>query len=207
MSSLIGCRVLSLTGIMGASLAAILGCSGSAVSQVRTGTPQEAAAKAFEIYDADSDGKLADDELQKCLSIASALDRIDSNRDSAVDLAEMEARFAAHDELADLVGFDIRITSKQEPLVGATITYTPEPFMGEGKQNYVGTSTDGGNCYVVGQEVEFPGVPIGFYQVRIVHQASGVDVTRGCEVAGDAPTANRMEFDVAVEQTSQRRRS
>jgi hypothetical protein len=172
------------------------GCSKSAVSQLRASTPAEAAAKAFELHDADSNGQLDSDELSKCASINAALDRIDTNRDKAIDRAELEARFTAHDELADVVAFDVRITHNREPLVGAMVTFTPEPFMGEGKQPYVGTTVDGGTCYVLGQEVELPGVPVGFYQVHIVHPPSTVDVTLGGEVAGDAPTANRMSFDV-----------
>jgi hypothetical protein len=70
--------------------------------------------------------------------------------------------------------------------------------MGEGKQPYVGTTGDNGMCGLKGQVANVDGVPVGFYQVRIVHAASGVDVTRGCEVATDLPTANSMVFDTKL---------
>ena len=74
----------------------------------------------------------------------------------------------------------------------------PEPFMGEGKQSYLGTTSDNGVCGLKGQQANVPGVPMGFYQVRIVHVASGVDLTRGCEVATDLPTAHSMIFDTKL---------
>jgi hypothetical protein len=71
--------------------------------------------------------------------------------------------------------------------------------MGEGKQSYVGTSEESGSCYLVGQEVDLGSVPTGFYKVHIVHEGSGIDAMRGCEVADDSPSANRMAFDAVIE--------
>ena len=98
--------------------------------------------------------------------------------------------------MSDVVGFDLHVSSGGRPLSGATVTYEPEPFMGEGKQSYSGTSNEEGACYLAAQEVRLPGVPTGFYKVHIVQQAEGVDATLGCEVADDVPNANRMAFDV-----------
>jgi hypothetical protein len=185
---------------LGAPLAllALAGCGRSVASQLRTSTPGEAAAAALAEYDGDKNGKLEAAELESCPALVDAQSRIDSNRDGAIDAAELEARFTAHDGMSDLVGFEVRVTSNKAPLAGATVTYTPEPFMGEGKQTYEGISTDGGSCYVEGQDVKLPGVPVGFYKVRIVHGPSGVDVTRGCEVADDSPSSNRMAFDAKL---------
>jgi hypothetical protein len=174
-----------------------LGCSNPAVSQLRTLTPAEAAAKAHEIYDANKDGKLDSEELKQCPALMDGMARIDSNKDKSIDRAELEARFAAHDGMSDIVGFDVVVAANRTPLVGAQVTYRPEPFMGEGKQSYVGTSGEGGLAYLTGEAVEMPlGVPTGFYKVRVVHSQSGVDATLGCEVADDSPSANRMTFDV-----------
>lgn len=176
------------------------GCNtASPGSILRTGTPAEAAAKAMELHDSNKDGKLDKLELAATSSLASSLRHIDANRDGAVSLAELQARFEGHDAMADLASFDVQITANRAPLAGAEVTFAAEPFMGEGKQAYVGATGDNGMCGLKGQTANVPGVPVGFYQVRIVHAASGVDVTRGCEVATDLPTANRMVFDTKLE--------
>jgi hypothetical protein len=171
------------------------GCNKSSGSLLREGTPEEAAAKVLELYDANKDGKVASNELTSSPALVDGLPRIDTNRDGAIDLAEMTARFAAHDDMSQLVALDVLITSKRQPLDGAVVTFTAEPFMGEGKQSYSGT-TSGGVCHLQGQEKEIRGVvPTGYYKVHIVHEASGTDVTRGVEVADDTPSPNRLAFD------------
>jgi hypothetical protein len=175
------------------------GCGQSEESQLRTSTPAEAAAKVMELYDADDDGRLATDEIKASPGLADGLVRIDVNRDGAIDESEMEIRFEAHDGLADLVAFEVRVTKNRTPLEGAEVTFTPELLMGEDKQAYAGTSGPGGLCVVkpLG-DVPLPAVPTGYYSVHIVHAPSGVDVTRGCEVASDLPSPNRLEFDVGT---------
>ncbi len=69
--------------------------------------------------------------------------------------------------------------------------------MGQGKQNYVGTSANG-LVNLQGSEVQMPGLPTGYYTARVVHTASGVDVSRGFEIADDVPSPNRLLFDVAA---------
>jgi hypothetical protein len=152
----------------------------------------------MELHDANKDGKLDKKELAAVPSLAFSAGQVDKSRDGAIDLAEMQARFEAHDQMSDLVAFDVQVSARGAPLSGATVTLTPEPFMGERKQSYVGSSTEGGLCILKGQEVELVGVPIGYYKVTIAHDASGANVTRGCEVADDLPTANRLAFDTQL---------
>jgi hypothetical protein len=182
-----------------ALLLASPGCGdGSPAAILRTGSPADAAGKALQLHDSNQDGKLDTSELGAVPSLAGSVRRIDSNRDGAIAQAELEARFNAHDAMADLATFDVEVLQNGSPLDGAVVTFTAEPFMGEGKQAYVGTTTANGMCGLVGESVQIPGVPIGFYRVRIVHAASGADVNRGCEVATDLPTANRLAFDTKV---------
>jgi hypothetical protein len=174
-----------------------VGCSHPVKSQLRDGTPEEAAARVMESVDADKDGKIVAQELASSPGLADGLPRIDANRDRVIDLSEMTARFAAHDKQSKLVALQVSVTAKRSPLDGAVVTFTPEPFMGEGKQAYIGT-TSGGSCSLQGQDVKLPGLPAGYYKVQIVHAASGTDVTRGVEVADDTPSPNRLTFDTQV---------
>jgi hypothetical protein len=175
------------------------GCNTASPSSIlRTGAPVEAVAKVMDLHDANKDGKLDQPELAAVSSLTGSLRQIDANRNGAIELAEMQARFEAHDRMPDLASFDVQIVANRAPLAGAEVTFTPEPFMGEGKQSYAGVTAENGVCALRGQVANVPGVPVGFYQARIVHGASGADVTHGCEVATDLPTANIMVFDTKL---------
>jgi len=174
------------------------GCAKSAVSQLRTGTPAEAAAKVLELYDSNKDGKLAPDELKASPALAAGVSKIDKNRDGSIDAAEMQARFERHDQMADLVAFDVEVSANRRPLEGATVTFIPEPFMGEGKQSYVGVTSSTGAANLEGQQLELPALPTGYYTVHIVHPPSQTDVKRGTEVADDTPSPNRLAFDTQL---------
>jgi len=192
-----GARAWS-TAFLSATLIAIglTGCGGkSAVSQLRDGTPAEAAAKVMELYDGDHDGKLIAAELAASPGLAEGLSRIDANRDGVVDLAEMTARFTTLDDLSDVVAMQVMVTANGTPLDGAAVTLTPDPCMGEGKQAYEGTTVNGLTA-PAGLATPMP-TPTGYYTLHIVHAATSVDLTRGHEVAEDGPSPNRLMVDVS----------
>lgn len=189
---------LSMFLALALSAVGVSGCGGtSPVSQLRTGAPAEAAAKVMELRDVDKDGKLTAAELSSSPGLLEGLTKVDANQDGAIDLAEMTSRFTAHDELSDVVAVQVQVAAKGVPLNGAQVTFTPEPFMGESKQAYAGTSV-GGTVPLAGEATPLPGLPTGYYVVRIVHPKSGVDVTRGCEVAEDALSGNRIVIDAQL---------
>jgi hypothetical protein len=87
----------------------------------------------------------------------------------------------------------VQVTSQGQPLVGAALTLIPEPFMGDDLQSYSGTTVEGGACPLRGNRAQVPGIPVGFYQAKIMHTGKGVDEVRGCEIAADT-TDNRLYF-------------
>lgn len=176
----------------------LTGCGKSPVSQLRDGTPAEAATKVMALYDGDADGKLVAAELAASPGLVVGLPRIDANGDGSIDLAEMTARFAAQDELSDVIPMQITVTSNGALLDGAVVMLTPDPCMGEGKQTYQGIAT-GGIAQPMGQTTPMP-LPVGYYTLQITH-SSGVDMKRGLEVADDVPAATRLAIDVSGKAT------
>jgi hypothetical protein len=169
------------------------GCGGAISGGVQKYDPASAAAKAIEIYDSNRDGKLSADELKNSPALAARVRRIDTSGDGILNKEEIQARMEALDAGADLIAMDIRLISNGRPLVGAEVTLTPEPFLGEGYQTFSGTSVEGGVCPLVGNGKRLPGIPAGFYQAKIVHTGQGINVVRGMEIADDT-TGNRLEI-------------
>jgi hypothetical protein len=175
-------------------LASASGCGGSVKSQLPSYDPVYAGSKATELYDSNQDGKLSAEELRDCPALLASRQRIDTNSDGAITTDEIESRFAALDKQSDIIALDLRITSKRRPLSGATVTFTPEPFMGDGLQSYSGVTSDHGTCELIGTDVDLYGLPVGYYKVHIVHAGQSIDATHGCELADDTPTGNRVEI-------------
>ncbi|MBA4104802.1 MAG: hypothetical protein C0485_03510 [Pirellula sp.] len=180
-----------------------MGCGGrSPVSQLRDGTPAEAAARVMKFYDANSDGKVAADELAASPGLLDGLSRIDSNKDGAIDLEEMTARFGKHDEQSNIIAFQLNVAANGAPLDGAVVTFTPDPATaGEGKQSYSGTSAAGG-VGLKGSELSMPGLPAGYYTVQISQPAQSIDFKRGVEIGDDVPSPNRITIDVSAKKPS-----
>lgn len=151
------------------SVLTFAGCGGSARAQLEKFDPSAAAAKAFESFDRNNDGKLSGEEMKLCPSLLESGRRVDQNMDGNVTPDELQDRFAALDAQSDLIALDVQVTSKRRPLAGAEVTLIPEPFMGKGLQSYSGTTNDGGACLLEGDEVKIPGIPVGYYQAKIKH--------------------------------------
>jgi hypothetical protein len=150
---------------------------------------------AIEIYDSNGDGGLSAEEVKSSPALAASGRRVDRNGDAIVTAEELQARMEAIDAQSDLIGLDVRVTFRDRPLVGAVLTLTPEPFMGEGLQTYSGTTIEGGACPLKGDRQNLPGIPVGFYQAKIVHNGQGINDVRGCEIADDV-TGNRLRFEL-----------
>jgi hypothetical protein len=155
--------------------------------------PATAAAKAMEVYDRNQDGKLSAEEIKASPGLTDAASRIDKNRDGILTAGELQARFQTLDSQAPSMLLHVDISLKRAPLAGASVTFVPELFMGDGLQSYVGTTTDAGVCDLKGERAETLGIPSGFYQVKVVHPGRSINALRGVEIADDT-TGNRLEI-------------
>ena len=174
-------------------LVQVSGCSGSPGGKLKAYDPPTAAAKAIELYDANGDGKLAADELTKSPALAVSARRLDSNRDSMLTADEIQARFEEAAKWPKLIGLDTWVSARGRPLVGAELTLTPEPFMGDNYPVFKGSTVEGGGYVSPTDERELIGVPAGFYTLRVVHPGQRIDIVRGIEIASDT-TGSRLEI-------------
>lgn len=169
------------------------GCGGAVSAKSESYDAATATAKALETYDRNGDGQLSAAELVACPALANGMRHIDRNGDGTLTADEIQARMQSLDAQSDFIGLGLRVTAKGRPLVGAQLTMTPEPFMGNGLQVYSGTTVEGGGCLLKGDSKMVPGIPIGFYRVQVVQDDQGINEVRGCEVADDT-TGNRLNI-------------
>lgn len=168
-------------GVVGALVLA--GCSGgpAAISQPDF-DPTQAGKLAMEEYDTDGDGYVAGEELKKAGSLNSSMATLDTDGDGRVSADEVAERVRAWQEMrTGLTGFNCGVTLNGKPLVGATVTFEPEPFLAEGMQTAVGTTNQYGSASLSIPKENRPspdtppGLPLGFYKVRISMEANGVE--------------------------------
>ena len=145
-------------------------------------------------YDANKDGELDAQELETCPALASAKKQRDINQDGALSADEIKKRFEAYESQSDYIAISLRVVRNEQPVANATVTMTPEAFIGADLQSYSGTTSDDGSVSVAPANGAMPGIlPIGFYQVEISGATAG---KQGCEIADDAQHGNRLEFSL-----------
>jgi hypothetical protein len=149
-------------------LAASLSAWGCRRIQPPSIDPGTAAAQAMAEYDQNKDGFLDGMELARCPGLRSALPELDKDKDGKLSRAELEA---ALEGLAEgKVGLlAVRCTARLDnmPLVGATVTFEPEPFLAGKIKPATGTTDKDGSAPMKTEGAAITGCQVGVYRVRI----------------------------------------
>ena len=174
------------------ALSILAGCSGDKLPKINE--PKVAAEMAMNAFDKNQDGKIAGDELEECLALKSALDRIDTNEDSAIDVGEIVYRFEAYSGMSKYIISEVEVLADRKPVSGAEISLEPESFLGEGLPRFVGTTSSTGIVLPDSDPPGLLGFPLGFYRVSIT--TGGAEHSFGVELADDVPGVSRMLFEI-----------
>jgi len=166
-----------------------------------------AGSKALEMYDKNSDGKIAGPELDQAPGLKAALARIDTDGDKAITAEEIANRVGVWQQMGlGLTSFSVKVTMHGAPLAGATVTLEPEEYLGsEVKTATCTTSPIGTGGPTIAKEdrpdpTAPPGVMLGLYKVKISKVVNGKETVPpeynqktilGQEVALDAPELGR----------------
>ncbi|MCO6048050.1 EF-hand domain-containing protein [Aeoliella sp. ICT_H6.2] len=181
--------------LVAAGIAAVVcaGC-GKGYRSAQASNPADAAAAAIDQYDSNNDGALDANELEASLALADALSRIDSNSDGKLAVDEIEARLRQYASLSEFIAGEVSVTRNGQPVEAAEVTFTPEPFMGDGLPVYQGTTGNAGTTSML-TDPPTPGVAVGFYRVTI-KTSDGEEIQRGVEIADDSPTSTRIGLEI-----------
>jgi hypothetical protein len=135
---------------------------------------------AMEQYDANGDGKVAGDELEKAPSLKAALPRLDTDGDGGVSADEVAARVNAWKAMkSGMTIVPCRVTLDGQPLVDAKVTLEPESFLGDEMKPSYGTTNQFGSTSPSIPKEQRPdpklpgGAQLGLYKVRISKIVNG----------------------------------
>lgn len=194
-------------GVLLIGMLATVGCGSGSTGRVAAPSydPDAMAAAALSALDANGNGTIEGAELDACPALKSALPGIDTNRDRKVSADELKARFTAYKaQAAGAVGVAASVTLDVAPLPDATVTFTPEPFMGAAAREATAVTRADGSIatFSVGGE-SLPGLPCGLYRVKVskpgpegqetIPARYNTQTTLGCEVFAGR-SAGRLEF-------------
>ncbi len=143
--------------------------------------PADSGRQAMEMYDTNGDGRVAGEELENAPSLKSALSRLDTDGDQAVSADEVAARVKVwqNSQLA-VLPLTINVTLDGRPLAGATVTFEPEPFLGDYIAMATATTDEfGGSSPSVPKELRPDpertpsGIQLGLYRVKVSKVVNG----------------------------------
>ena len=158
--------------------------------------------QAIGTYDKDGDGQISGEELKACPALEMALPRVDKNGDSAISADEVADRITYFQTAkTTIISGSTEVTMSGEPVVGATVTFEPETFMGSQFKTCTGETDERGVAFVTGHDSKFPGIYLGFYRVRISKKEGdretipakyNTESTLGYEATDDIPEVNTV---------------
>ena len=122
-------------------------------------------------YDKDASGELSNSELKACKGLAqlaeNKLNPLDVDGSGEVSADELAAKFKAFVEVKRQV-FLCKVSFRNRPLEGGSVTLIPEPFLGKNVPSASGEVDLDGNCQLSTND-GLPGVVAGLYTVEIEH--------------------------------------
>jgi hypothetical protein len=163
---------------------------------------------AIEQYDADGNGKIDGEELNKAAGIKGAMQKIDTNGDGAVTADEIYARIEAWEESkVGRTSQSVQVTRNGQPLVGATVKMVPEGFLGDDIQPASGETDQRGvarpKLPAEADPEGLGGMQVGLYRVEITKPGENIparyntETELGVEVAQDmAEAESGIQFDL-----------
>lgn len=157
--------------------------------------PTAVAAAILGEYDKDASGELSNSELKPCKGLAqlaqNTLLPLDVDGSGEVSADELAEKFKAFVEVKRQL-FLCKVTFRNRPLEGGTVTLIPEPFMGDTVPSASGEVDQDGNCNLATDD-GLPGVVAGLYKVEIDHPDAKIpakyntDTTLGIAVDSTNP--------------------
>jgi hypothetical protein len=146
---------------------ALLGCSGRRVP-VPSISGDKAAEEALAQYDRNKDSSLDAEELKLCPALASGLKSLDKDKNGRLSAIEIAERIKSYESSqVGLTALIVKATLDGKPLAGATVTLTPEKFLGDAVKPASATTDTRGMATPTAAGAVALGVACGMYRVEV----------------------------------------
>ncbi|MCC6493746.1 MAG: EF-hand domain-containing protein [Pirellulales bacterium] len=192
---------------LGASLWCV-GCSGRPGRLEPPGIPDDAGQQAVAKYDANGDGAIAGDELDKVPALKATLKRVDADGNGQVSAEEINARIEAWRKsrvALTRVAATVRLDGR--PVSGAVVKLVPESFLGPSVKTAQGTTEADGSVHLeISSDPDERGVHLGYYRVEVAKTSPdgkeqiparyNANTELGTEIARDDPNSDRLTLDL-----------
>jgi hypothetical protein len=155
--------------LLAGAFALLTGCSG-ANSRVPAPSlsPESAAQQAMAEYDTNGDGFLDEQELARCPALKSCLKELDRDKDGRLTAREIADRLTLYrDSRIGLMSATCHVTLDGRPLIGGSVTLTPERFLGPDIKPATGVTDGNGRALLQATGQSLPGVHCGLYRVTV----------------------------------------
>lgn len=144
--------------------------------------PAKSAARAMELYDANQDGALSGQELEKCPALRRSLALWDANGDRKIDQQEIQDRLTQYVERGPAyMGYTCKVLWNGQPLEGAEVKFVPEPFMERGATLAIGTTNENGMADMIVDPSQTTdelsmgfGIRPGLYRIEVRHPSVSI---------------------------------
>lgn len=164
---------------------------------------EAAAEQAIALYDKDQSGSLNKVELVACPGMLAQMSAYDKDSNGEITLAEINERLASlYKARVGLTALMCEIRVNGKPLSNATVTFEPEPYLGDDMKTAVGTTDSSGSAEMSISEDELPSdlkdiraVQYGTFKVRVTHPTVTIpskyntNTTLGYETISGSPFA------------------
>ncbi len=169
--------------ISGIFFAGLSGCGRPAPDAPQI-EPEAMAKKALELYDANGDGKIDGDELNKTPALAFSLKEMDTDKDRALSAAEIQSRLEAWQNSGITLTAPLFMCKiKGKTVKEGTLRLVPEAFLGETYQVAEGTFINGSCQPKAPNKGNYQAIPLGFYHVEVSSPSGNISAgTVGVEV-------------------------
>jgi len=179
---------------------AVAACSKTPSRVYPPGINPNAGDDAIKQYDANGDGKIAGEELDKAAGLKGALKNLDTNGDGAVTADEIYARIKAWEESKlGRSSQQVTVSHNGQALGGATVKMIPEKFLGNEVQPASGVTDEHGVAMLnIPPEADpegIGGMQVGLYRIEITKPGEDIpakyntQTELGVEIAQDMAEA------------------
>ena len=186
----------------------LAGCSGRPSRLDPPEIPSDAGEQAVGKYDANGNGSIEGDELDKVPALKASLKRVDTDGDGQVSAAEVNARIDAwRKSRVALARVAATVRRDGRPLRDAVVKLVPESFLGDAVKTAQATTDGSGAAHLqISNDPDERGVQLGYYRIEVTKPGGdgketippryNAETELGIEITRDDPTSDHLKLNL-----------